>query len=105
VAYKSRIPKVIKQLSKNEQDALNAMGLFVTSETKKRAPVDTGRLRSSYRHDVGDHFVRIGTNVKYAIYLEYGTRKMKARSHLGPAMRQNRKKIKALAAKYLGRGL
>jgi len=43
--------------------------------------IDTGRLRASLTHEVvADKFlVRIGTNVKYAIFVFLGTSKMVAR--------------------------
>ena len=43
--------------------------------------VDTGRLRASLTHEVDTYriIVRIGTNVKYAIYVFLGTAKMAAR--------------------------
>ena len=48
--------------------------------------VDTGRLRqsiSAVRIDTG-HW-RVGTNVEYALYLEFGTRKIAARPFMRPA--------------------
>ena len=43
--------------------------------------IDTGRLRASLTHEVvpSKLLVRIGTNVKYAIFVFLGTRKMAAR--------------------------
>jgi HK97 gp10 family phage protein len=105
MSYKSNIPKIIKKMSDNEKKALDAIGLFVEAETKKRTPVDTGRLRSSYHHVVGDRLVRIGSNVQYSIFVEKGTRYQRPQPHLGPAMEQNKKKIQELAARYLGRGI
>jgi len=51
--------------------------ITVQRNAKKLAPVDTGRLRSSIETDVDKStlplFATIGTNVKYAPYMEYGT--------------------------------
>jgi len=64
--------------------------LRVERRAKELAPVDTGRLRSSITYEVGEDsrglVARIGTNVTYAIYLEYGTRRMSPRSFLRPAL-------------------
>lgn len=50
----------------------------IEGDAKERAPVDTGRLRSSVGHEVtheGAEVVgRVGTNVVYAPYVEFGTR-------------------------------
>jgi HK97 gp10 family phage protein len=107
MAYDSNIRQVIKYLTENEERALEAVGLFVRGEVQVRAPVDTGNLRDSYDYEVDPavKVVRIGTNVDYAIYQEYGTRKMKAQPHLTPAIEENKNKIKQLIADQLGRGL
>ena len=50
--------------------------------------VDTGRLRGSITTDkryIQKFLVRIGTNVDYGIYVEFGTKKMDARPYLFPA--------------------
>lgn len=75
----------------------SAVGKFVAKLTirvnggaKRLAPVDTGRLRSSIAWEIGQEgtFIvgRVGTNVHYAPYLELGTRKMRARPFLRPAL-------------------
>lgn len=57
---------------------------------KRRAAVDTGRMRSSITHNVerqGDEVVgQFGTNVEYSIYVELGTRNMAAQPFLRPAL-------------------
>jgi len=83
--------------------------LRVVREAKRRAPVDTGRLRASItaasgsgetifpagnEAEAGDavgepsneYAVRVGTNVKYASFLEYGTINMDPRPYLRPAI-------------------
>jgi HK97 gp10 family phage protein len=68
-----------------------ARKIIVVDRTAKRlAPVDTGRLRSSITWEIvveGTWIVgRCGTNVHYAVYLEMGTRRMRARPFLRPAL-------------------
>jgi HK97 gp10 family phage protein len=52
-----------------------SIAMDVQRGAKRRCPVDTGRLRSSIRAIFsGDRWsVRIGTEVKYAPYMEFGT--------------------------------
>lgn len=61
-----------------------------TTAAKRLAPVDTGRLRASIAQEIGgddDGLVaRVGTNVEYAPYLEFGTSRMSARPFLRPAL-------------------
>jgi HK97 gp10 family phage protein len=75
----------------------SAVGKYVAKLTvrvdrgaKRLAPVDTGRLRSSITWEMGQEGTvivgRVGTNVHYAPYLEFGTRRMRARPFLRPAL-------------------
>lgn len=62
----------------------------VEADTKARAPVRKvlgGTLRRSYQGRMEDdlHGV-VGTNVEYAIYVEFGTRRQVAKPHLTPAL-------------------
>lgn len=75
---------------------LVAAALNVQAGAKRRAPVDTGRLRNSITYEIGDDgtVVRVGTNTQYAPYLEFGTRKMPARPFLFPAFEEEVPKFK-----------
>jgi HK97 gp10 family phage protein len=56
--------------------------------------IRTGNLRSSILVEfVGPCYRRVGTNVEYAKYLEFGTRRISARPFLRPALEK-------VAAKY-----
>lgn len=59
--------------------ALESIGQEAEGYAKDDCPVDTGRLRNSIAHDVdeGEMAAYIGTNVEYAIYVEYGEYKHK----------------------------
>lgn len=69
---------------------LLTIGIAVEGHAKGICPVDTGRLRSSIGHELGSDggslFVRVGTNVEYAPYVELGTRRMSAQPFLTPAL-------------------
>lgn len=62
----------------------------VHNRAKQLCPVDTGNLRSSISfriEHVGATTVGVvGTNVEYAPYVEYGTRRMAAQPFLRPAL-------------------
>ncbi len=82
----------IQRLSGGEdvERALAIIGQVGEASAKTNAPVDTGHLRRSVTHELGkigfDQFVRIGTNVNYAIFQEIGTRFHPAHPFLRPAL-------------------
>ena len=85
-------------LKKNKEATFKGMvdcGWAVRSKAINIVPVDTGRLRGSIavEEDENKMEVMIGTNVKYAPYVEFGTCKMAARPYLRPAYYENIDKI------------
>ena len=58
---------------KSEKIILEMWGLQCQEYAADKAPVDTGRLKRSMTHQVGNGYVDVGTNVEYAKYQEYGT--------------------------------
>jgi HK97 gp10 family phage protein len=54
---------------------LEECGIVAESYAKDKCPVDTGNLRNSITHKVvsDEHTAYIGTNTKYASYVELGT--------------------------------
>lgn len=65
-------------------------GVLVANAAKTLCPVDTGRLRASI--GVSQQFTpagavtTVGSNVEYSLYVELGTRRMRARPYLRPAL-------------------
>lgn len=59
----------------------------VRTEAVQNCPVDTGRLRQSIGvQQVNPDHYRVGTNVEYAPYVEFGTRHQAAQPFLRPAL-------------------
>lgn len=72
--------KFKKDMENAIEIALEKIGGHIESEAIRELEntprrVDTGRLRNSITHVVGDDEVAIGTNVEYAIYVHEGTGK------------------------------
>jgi len=70
--------------------SLEIVGQVGEASAKDHVAVKTGNLRRSITHEVGgsaEHpYVRIGTNVRYGIYQELGTRFHPAHPFLRPAL-------------------
>ncbi len=64
-------------------DVIGKITLFLDREVKKATPVQTNRLRSSITSYVDTtplaQWGSVGTNVRYASFVEYGTKKMQPR--------------------------
>lgn len=64
--------------------------LRIEALAKMKCPVDTGRLRNSIQHQIaldnGEITGRVGTNVEYAPYVEFGTRYWSGKPFLIPAL-------------------
>ena len=88
-------PDIFKEINKN---FLPKAGVEVQKTAIKLAPVDQGRLKGSIQYKASGDSVRVGTNVEYAPYQEYGTYKMKGTPFLRPALDNNRKFLVALWA-------
>ena len=77
------IEKLVKKLddltARPLKNALTRAGLTVEREAKLQVPVDTGRLRNSITYIVDPSpvptWVQVGTNVKYARFVELGTKR------------------------------
>lgn len=83
--------------------ALEAVGMVAEGYAKRKCPVDTGLLRNSITHttDTADLAAYIGTNVEYAPYVEYGTRKTKAQPFLKPAANDHQGEYRDIFEYYM----
>ena len=86
VTFVSNRSFALSGLKNAKNRAFEIMGGKAETYAKQLCPVDTGRLRNSITHaQVDEDTEVIGTNVKYAPFVELGTRKQKAQPYLRPA--------------------
>jgi len=76
-AYERGLRRVFGRMSDDVKRAVDRTRIDVQNEARRRAPVDTGRLRSSIvsRAEGGGRSLGyvVGSNVNYAAAVEYGT--------------------------------
>lgn len=97
IKFTSNLPALETALQQAKARALEIMGGKAESYAKMAAPVDTGNLRNSITHQQDDENTEIiGTNVKYAPYVELGTYKMTARPFLRPAAENHAEEYKQI---------
>ncbi len=84
--------KVIQNVNNARRGGLTAAALIVEGEAVMRCPVDTGNLRASITHDVGEDEAKVGTNVEYAPYVEY------EQAFLRTALDNNKSRVEKMIA-------
>jgi HK97 gp10 family phage protein len=96
--------EVVAQVEGGMKDALSVGGAYmvgaVRAEITNQDLIDTGNLRASIDHEAaGPDREKIGTNVHYAIYLEYGTSRMGAKAFMRRSMEDgaNKANVRKLA--------
>ena len=87
------------------KNTLKKCALGIQGDAKEKCPVKTGTLRNSISTDLSQidaYEATIGTNVEYAIYVEYGTHKRSAKPYLRPAYNKNVNKLTQELKRILG---
>lgn len=86
-------------LQKRAAQLVNYVALLVLDLAQAYVPVDTGHLKASLQKGGEENVFEItgggligviGTSVFYAVFVEFGTRKMRAQPFLTPAVEQTR---------------
>jgi len=84
----AKLKKYQTRKKKQIKDELEIGALQIETLAKQTAPFETGRLSGSITADLSDLALlaaRVGTDVKYAPFQEFGTRVMAAQPYLYPS--------------------
>lgn len=84
---RAALEKIIREDRRAIPEALEVIGQVWETEVRRLAPLLTGRLRRSYRYEVGRGralYVEMASNVVYAPYQEFGTSRGPGTPHLRP---------------------
>ena len=77
--------------------AFNSIAQDIVIRAKALCPVRTGRLMHSiYAHVSRDMVLKVGAYAPYALYVEFGTRRMAARLFLTRAVTENMPRLATL---------
>ena len=108
---KDKVSKRLTKMANCDEALTNVIQsgcMKIQADATKNCPVDTGNLRASITSKVenvdGKICGEVGTNVKYASAVNYGTRKMHARPFLTSAYENNIDEIKQEIQGVLGGG-
>lgn len=94
--FTSNLPNVTKALQSAREASLESIGDLITESARRKTAVDTGRAKAGWGFSVADDTVTIGNSVKHMVYLEYGTRRMRAQPALRPAVDESTREIESI---------
>lgn len=99
--------------SEQKQKALFRIGMLLSEDMRFRLlrqvyqkpenprRVRTGRLLKSVKYEINENAVSVGSyDVFYAKYFEFGTKFMKARPFVAPALRSKMSQVRRILAEY-----
>jgi len=100
-----KIEALAKKNDKELRTVIQKAVIIVEGRAKENAPYEFGKLRASITHEVKStskgHIGKVGTDVEYAPFQEFGTSKMAAHPYLFPAMKMSREDIITLLEKAI----
>jgi len=100
---KNKTGRRVTQAKRNLKGKIVKRGIKHYPSLKGFPPsIDTGNLANSLQTDERPLTIVVGTNVKYAPWLEKGTRHMEERPFLGPALKRATPKIIKKLEKIVG---
>jgi HK97 gp10 family phage protein len=86
--FRAAVERFDSGLQGNVQRQLESWAESVKALAKQLVPVRTGHLRDSIYVKIGDWVAEIGSEAAYALFVEFGTRRMMARPYLFPAFQE-----------------
>jgi len=87
--FKTAIERLDSAMQRHVHRQLTNWATDIEALAKQLAPVKTGHLRSSIYTKVHEWIAEIGAEATYASFIEFGTRYMKARPYLFPAIHEH----------------
>jgi len=82
----NNLPRIAERLPDAVSAIIRKAALDVEANAKAVVPVDTGKLKNSITSEfLSPTLVIVAPHTDYAVYVEFGTRRMRARPYMRPA--------------------
>ena len=87
--FKQAMQTFDSNMQKHVHRQLESWAEKVKALARQLVPVRTGHLRNTIYAKIREWTAEIGAEATYALFVEFGTRYMRARPYLFPAVREN----------------
>jgi HK97 gp10 family phage protein len=86
--FQAAVSRFVSSMQEYVHGQLVQWAELVKTQARRTVPVRTGYLQSTIYALVKDWVIHVGAEATYALFVELGTRHMRARPYLWPAIQQ-----------------
>jgi HK97 gp10 family phage protein len=94
--FKAAMKQFDSGMQRQVHEQLSSWAADVKESAMQRVPVKTGRLQRSIYSKIGEWVAEVGAEAAYAMFVELGTRHMRARPFLYPAVQDGLPMLEAV---------
>ena len=94
--FKAAMERFDSGMQRQVHEQLSNWAADVKESAMQRVPVKTGRLQRSIYSKIGEWVAEVGAEAAYAMFVELGTRHMRARPFLYPAVQEELPRLEAI---------
>jgi HK97 gp10 family phage protein len=94
--FKAAMERFDSGMQRQVHERLANWAAEVKASARQRVPVKTGNLRSSIYSKISEWVAEVGAEAAYAMFVELGTRYMRARPFLYPAVQEELPRLEAI---------
>jgi len=90
---KTKMERLDYNMRRNVHQQLRKLGVDMKNMARQIVPVNTGRLRASIYAKVQEWMLKVGATAPYAVFVEFGTRYMRAHRFLSQTIETYRPRL------------
>ncbi len=94
--FKAAMERFDSGMQRQVRERLANWAAEIKASARQRVPVKTGNLRSSIYSKISEWVAIVGAEAAYAMFVELGTRHMRARPFLYPAIQEELPRLEAI---------
>jgi len=94
--FKAAMDHFDSNMQRQVHERLASWAADVKALARQRVPVKTGHLRRSIYAKIGEWVAEVGAEASYAMFVELGTRYMRARPFIYPAVQEGLPRLEAI---------